>query len=368
MAADTKETEASKSNVRARIFAALALATFASGIGYAGREGYRAATDSFVAPAILSPDNDLVLQMKAKMAELEIERSRILAEAESIDGDIAAADKALARLHLLQATMANALDWTRAVTAHQESATRNELQALARQKSVLEAMAEKQERVAREAAANLSASLISKTDQAKEQLAADQVQLALLENDRTRLQNQAAYNQVALAQRSLSKGAPMMMPEAVAREEQMVRIELEIARLESEQRVKRAEKRVVLAKLGKMEELEAQLKGRPLYRATDKSIEVAFVPYTQSEGVADGAVVYDCVWSIFHCKPVGKITEIIPGEVILPDPWGNPSRGQYAVLNLDAHESAKSKVLRVRGAGASVRPSEQTAPQTVSVR
>ena len=368
MAADSKENEAPKSNTRARFFAAIALATFASGLYYAGNQGYRAATDSFVAPMILSPDNDLVLQTKAKMSELDIERSRILVEAESIDADLAAADKAIARLRMLEATMINALEWTKTVTARQASSSRAELKALAAQKDVLSQMAEKQERISKEANANLAASLISKTDQAKEQLAYDQVQLALLDNERTRMQNEAALQQVFLAQRSLSmKGTPLMMPEAIAREEQLVRIELEISRLESEQRSKRAEKKVVLAKLAKMDELEVQLKGRPLIRATERSIDVAFVPYTQSEGVAGGAVVYDCIWSIFHCKPVGTITEIVPGEVILPDPWGNQARGNYAVLKLDEHESAKAKVLRVRP-GAAAHTPEQSAPQTVSVR
>ena len=369
MAAETKkQNEAPKTNSGARVFAAVALAAFAAGLGYAGNEGYRAATDSFVAPMILSPDNDLVLQTKAKMGELEVERGRILAEAEAIDADLVAADKALARLKALQSTMTNALAWTKEITNHQASTGRHELRALAQQKAVLAAMAEKQERISKEASANLAASLISRADQAKEQLAFDQVQLALLENERARLQSEASLGQAYLAQRSLATKGTTMMPEAIAREEQLVRIELEISRLESEQRAKRTEKKVVLAKLAKMDELEAQLKGRPLFRATEKSIEVAFVPYTQSEGVGSGSVVYDCIWSIFHCKPVGTITEMVPGEIILPDPWGNQARGQYAVLKLDEHESAKSKVLRVRAGHGPVRPSEQNAPQTVSVR
>ena len=66
-------------------------------------------------------------------------------------------------------------------------------------------------------------------------------------------------------------------------------------------------------------------------------------------------------------KSVGKIAELVPGEVVLPDPWGNLARGQYAVLDLREHESAKSKVLRVRGPGLPTRPTEEP-PPTVSVR
>lgn len=359
--------DASK-NFQARIFAAGALLTFAAGVAYAGSEGYRAATDSFVAPMILSPESELVLQTKAKISELEVERHRILTESEAIDLDLAAADAAIARLKQLQTTMSTALDFTKGVTAHQTAAGHHELAALERQKAVLGAMAEKQARITREANANLEANLISKADQAREQIALDQVTLALLENERARLQSEAVLSQAQYAQSSLSAKAGTMTPEAIAREEQLVRIELEISRLELEQRSKRAEKKVVLTKLAKMEELEAQLKGRPIFRATERSIEVAFVPYTQSEGVERGSVVYDCVWSIFRCKPVGTITEIVPGEIILPDPWGNQARGQYAVLSLDEHESAKSKVLRVRPDRAAVAMKPQGIVQSVSMR
>jgi len=61
-----------------------------------------------------------------------------------------------------------------------------------------------------------------------------------------------------------------------------------------------------------------------------------------------GAGVYDCVWGLFNCKQVGTVAEIVPGEVILPDPWGTTTRGQFAVLELREHHSAKSKSLRVR--------------------
>lgn len=352
---------------RARVFAAFALASLVLGVGYAASQGYRAATDGFVAPAILSPESDIVLQTKAKMSELEVERNRMTAEAESIDADLAAADRAIARLKSLQSTLGTSLDWTKAVSAQRAAASYSEMRTLANQRAVLRAMLEKQSSIAADATANLNASLISKHDASKERLAFDQVQLAILENDRARVQSEAALNAAYFAQKALAGTSTTMMPEAVAREEQLVHLELEVARLESEQRTKRAAKSVVLAKLAKMDELEAQLRGRPLFRATQQSLEVAFVPYTQSDSVAPGSTVLDCTWSIFNCRPVGTVAEMIPGEVILPDPWGNPARGQYAVLGLTEHESAKSKVLRVRGA-ASQRQRADSGGAVVSAR
>jgi hypothetical protein len=356
----------------ARVFATLALTGLVAAIAYAGTQAYRAATDSFVAPAILSPESELVLQTKAKMAELDVERSRITVESEAIDADLAAGEKALDRLNDMKNTLQNSLDWTKNATAHSAASSWKDLQALSKQRAVLTEMADKQGALTKEAKANLQTNLITKADESKERIALNQVQLALIENERSRAQTEATLNAAYFAQKSLAANGghgAMMMPEAVSREEQIVRIELEMTRLESEQRRKRTEKKVVVAKLAKMDELEAQLKGRPLFRATQQSVEVAFVPYSQSEGVVTGATVYDCTWSIFNCKPVGTITEVVPGEVILPDPWGSPARGQYAVLGLSRHESAKSKVLRVRGGGTSpAKMNDSQNPQVVSAR
>ena len=71
---------------------------------------------------------------------------------------------------------------------------------------------------------------------------------------------------------------------------------------------------------------------------------------------------------IFLCKPVGRVGEIVSGEVILPDPWGNQARGQYAVLDLLDHDAARAKTLRVRS-WASSPAREVTKPdQSVSLR
>jgi hypothetical protein len=260
-----------------------------------------------------------------------------------------ASEKAITRLRDLQGHTENALVWTRRVNATQAYAGAADLKAVAEQKEVLAATLAKQDDLAKQARADMEAGLISRSDYAKEVQSVGQVQLAVLENERTRLQSEMQMKQVAMAQRALASGgnaAPM--PEMILREDQMVRVELELLKLEAEQRTKLAERTLMKDKLAKIDEISAQLKGRPIFRAVEKSMDVAFVPYTQIDGMHAGAAVYECVWGVFHCKQVGSVTEIVPGEVILPDPWGTQTRGQYAVLDLSKHDSAKAKSLRVR--------------------
>lgn len=350
---------------KTRIFAFATLVTLVSGIGYVGREAYRAFTDSFVAPIILSPDNDMVVQNKVKMSELYVERARTEAEIEGVEGDLAACDKAIARLDDLQRTIESALAWTKKVNAGQAFASAADLAALSRQKSVIAGMLEKQDDFSAAARANMEAGFISHTDYAKEVQTQNQLQIALIENERAHLQTEMQMKQIMLGQKALAGGGTAPMPEMVFREDQLVRVELELIKLESEKRTKIAERRLVKGKLAKIDELSAQLKSRPFFRAVEKSMDVAFVPYTQIDGMHEGARVYDCVWALFNCKHVGSVAEIVPGEVILPDPWGTQTRGQYAVLELREHESAKSKTLRVRLDAAARAPKAAAQPMAV---
>ncbi len=338
-----------RSTPRTRVMSLLALVAVVAALASLGHTAYRAITDSFVAPMILSPDNDVVVQNKVKVGELEMDRARAVGEAEGIEADLASAEKGIARLTELETMATQSLTWTRNINAHQASAGSADLGALSSQRAVLAAMIAKQKELTTKAQANLEAGVISQADFAKETQALDQMRLALLENGRTTAQSTLAMHQIKLGQDSLSgqKGAPPM-PELIAAEDQLVRVELELSRLQAEEHTKLAERKAVQERLAKLDELESQLKSRPLYQAVEKHLEVAFVPYTQIDGVEKGARVYDCLIGMFICRDVGAVADVVPGEVVLPDPWGNPSRGQYAVLDLADHEAAKSHALRVR--------------------
>lgn len=336
-----------RSTVRTRLFAAVTLVTLVAAFGAAAMTGYRAVRDSFVAPAILSPDSDLVLSNKLKLSELQVERARAAAELEGIEADLTAAAHAVARLEELRKTAVTTADWTTGAAVRKASEGGADVKALADQKAMIERMLAEQKALTAKAKADSDAGVISRGDYAREEQSQRQLEIALIENERATLQSQASLRETMLARQALARRGAAM-PEMLTHEEQVIRVELEILRLESEQRSKLAQQRAVAERLDKIDELDAQLKSRPIFQAVSRSLDVAFVPYTQLDGVAPGADVYECVWGLFWCEPVGSVTELVPGEVILPDPWGNQARGQYAVLNLFDHEAAKSKTLRIR--------------------
>lgn len=353
-----------KSGIGSRLFGFTALAALFGALALGGHEVYRASTDAFIAPIILSPDNDIVVASKLKASELTVERAKTAAQIEAVDLELEAGEKGIARLRALVITADQALAFTSAVNARQVAAGSTELRLLAEQRTFLKEMFERQQKLAATARANAEAGLVSKTDVAREVQTESQLSLALVENQRARHSTQLALSQAVLVQRSLAgNGGPL--PEMTVREDQLVRVELELLRLDAEQRTKRTERKVLVEKLAKIDEMAAQLKSRPVFRAAEKSMDVAFVPYTQIGGFREGATVYDCVWGLVSCKPVGSVSEMVPGEVVLPDPWGNQARGQFVVLTLNEHEAAKSKTLRVRtGAGLRI---DRTKPSTETI-
>jgi hypothetical protein len=363
------ERHGAQSSLRTtRFFALLTLCGVAMSFGHAGRTVYEAVRDSFIAPAILSPDSDIVFNNKLKLGEIEVERARAAAEAEGIDADLAGAEAATARLEELQRTATNSLGWTTTITSQRAHANSTELHSLADQKRVIVDMLDGQKTLTAKASADLEAGIISKTDFARDQQALEQLQLALLDNDRATAQGQSVLEETRLATRALVGGNAPLMPELLTRQEQMIRVELELVHIDSEKRSKLAQRSALTERIAKIDELATELKSRPLFQAAEKSIDMAFVPYTQIDGVTRGATVYSCVWGLFMCRPVGTVSEVVPGEVILPDPWGNPTRGQYAVLNLQDREAARAKTLRVRSWSAADAPSSAQVGSKVARR
>lgn len=78
---------------------------------------------------------------------------------------------------------------------------------------------------------------------------------------------------------------------------------------------------------------------------------IAFVPRSHVPQIKANAAVYECrLWSMFACEPVGRVVEILPGEVEVgqPDTSGGPTRGQYAVMQLTDPHALEAESLRVR--------------------
>lgn len=342
-----------------RLFSIAALCGTVCGLGYVAKAGYQVATDSFVVPVVLSPDSDLVIQSKLSRAALMAEQMRSVTKKEQIDAELVAADQAIDELKGLYASASKSLEWSSAVTATQATAGVSNLRALGDQRGEIASMVTAQESLVAQTKQELDVGLVSKADYARQVQALGQMRVSAIENERARLVGALQMSQNTLAQRALRGGSgpgAISTPEMLQQQDQLVRIKCDLVKLEAERRAKTSERRHIEEELGKLDELLAQLNQRPIFRAIDASTNVAFIPYSQLDGVVNGAKVYECVWGMISCNAVGQVTELLPGEVIVPDPWGSLARGRYAVIQLDDQHAAQSKTLRVRPSGAGTPP------------
>lgn len=315
---------------------------------------YRVATDSFVAPITLSPDSDVVLQTRLTLSQLLGERLRIVAQQDQVATSLKAADESIEHLKTLRATVTRALEWATALNTRHAKAGAGDLRVLDRQRATLAAMIERQSKIVAETEKNVRAGLTVQSDLTQEVQTLDKLRVAAIENERARIATESIVRDAILARKALTRSGDLApTPEMLVQEEQLVKLELELVKTEAERRTKLSEKQRLDEALAKVDELLAQLKKRPIYRAMEAPTQLAFVPYTQMTGVAPGAEVYDCVWALFACRRVGRVTELVSGEVLAPDPWGTPTRGQYAVLELVDPRAAQSRFLRIRASRSS---------------
>jgi hypothetical protein len=343
--------EAAGPGAGTRLAAFVALCGVAAAVGYGAYSVYGCLRDSFAVPTILSPSSPEVAAITLKLGELHVERVRAVAEIEGIDADLAGAQEAVTRLRELKRTSSDALHWTSKMTSQKASLSTAELEALESQKQVIGEMLAEQQDLTRRAQRDVEAGLISRSEFARQQQSLSQVQLALLDNTRAMSRGQSALVESQLAQQALSEESAPQMPELVTRQEQMIRVDLEIVRIEAERRAKIAQRDALVERVAQVDEMVQQIEERPLFQAQERDLELAFVPYTQLDGVAAGADVYSCIWGLVWCERVGSVSQTVPGEVVQADPWGSQVRGEYVVLNLTQHEAARAKTLRIRGWG-----------------
>lgn len=355
-------------HIATRVVSVLTLAVVLAGVYKLSIAGYYIATDSFVAPIILSPDSDAVLPSKLNLVRIMAERAALVGRIDQAEASLVAANQGTSKLMELKTTLADALGFTQSVTSHMVSAGSHDLAALAAQKRLIEQRVLEQEKRMGDLDRQLELGLLRRSDVQRERDILNELKLSSIQNDRERVATSAQLHSSSLAQRAMgSADRKLSTPEMVQQREQLIRLDIDLLKLQAEIVGKSAELRTAREELAKLDSLLQQVKERPVFRAIESRQNVAFVPYTQLPGIELGASVVSCaVWGMLDCRSVGRVTHLLPGEVAAQDPWGAPSRGQYALLQLEDPSAAKAKVLRVRGSNTKANKNNKGAPGPAS--
>jgi hypothetical protein len=315
-------------------------------------------TDSWVAPIHLSPDNDKVLQIKLNLNGHLAELARYQAEVGRLDAEIAGVDAGIKQLSAIRNSSKASLMWEADLSTGEARHLEQSIKNLRTQRGLLTDLHHRQKKLTETARLNLKQGLVGRTSLEGQEQALDRLALRLVENAGQLEDARQMLREKQIASRAFRAGlgeagesrSPRngQMPEVAASQEHGIRLALELIRLEAEARSLRAIRHVAAENISQEEQLLEQIRSRPIYRAMHAKTNVAFVPYDQLEGVGGGGKVLACIWGLFGCREVGTVAEVLPGEVITEDPWGDLARGQYAILELNVPEAIREEVLRIR--------------------
>jgi len=342
-------------SILGRMLALVLVGATVAGLVWVSTQIYFVLNDGWIAPLHLSPDSDAVASLRMQHQRHLAELSRIDAEVARIDGELVAIDGAVNRLSALRGASRETMRWQAERNRVEASGLDAAATLLRSQRRLLEQLHTRQTDLVHRARADLAAGLVDRSVVDREEQARDQLALEMTEVDRQLGDGEVRRSQTRAAHRALRAGTghsegPMIgtMPEVAAGDERDARIEVEIERLQAEARGHRAMRAVAVASLATQRSLLADVESRPLHRAMTTATDVAFVPYDQLEAVQPGARVLACAWGVFNCEVVGRVGEVLAGEVVTQDPWGEIARGQYAVLVLDNTVAIRERILRVR--------------------
>lgn len=335
-----------------RLFALTALLGVGGSLLWLAVAIVRVFADSWIAPIALSPDSDAVLALDLQLTRERAEMERVGAELERIDAEVAAIDGGLARLESLRNRSDDVFTYGADLSAAEEASLGRAIRNLREERAILERLISRQRDEVARAEAHLGSGLIQRRDLEQQQQSLDSLELQRIANARAleeaELRRRRADSSADQLRDSAEGGRDGAMPEIIARNEAETRLELEILRLQAERRGLVALRETGRRNLARLEEVMHDIEARPLYMATQRQMDVAFVPYEQLEGVRPGSTLVQCEAGIFFCREVGTVREVMPGEVVTQDPWGELARGRYAVLDLSDRAAVQERILRVR--------------------
>jgi hypothetical protein len=85
-------------------------------------------------------------------------------------------------------------------------------------------------------------------------------------------------------------------------------------------------------------------------RAVANNASVALVPYTNLKNVSKGTPLYACRLNMVWCRQVGKVLDVLPGEVLVKQPHRESMvRGRMIEMQMTEPDAAQEEVLFVGG-------------------
>jgi hypothetical protein len=311
-------------------------------VGYITESIFYFVSDSWVQPMIVSRNDEKVVQQEAALAEAQNNRDKIAS-------DLKQADDALTMQQAFQA------EYSKAIRADMKS-----------RKAALEKMRD----IAHQYAAARGS--ITGTNQAfaaasakrlQEQFAAGLVdQHAMMSGNFQSAQittTNLGLAEIDMEQKADDLAAQSDSLEAIVDSKDDAALSYDVLKIKQDYETSKLEEDKAIAtrdalkqSLDRQDKLVKGIQEQGFIRAIKDNAQVAFVPYGNMAGVKPGVTLYGCKLGMVVCHKVGKVIDILPGEIQQKHPHRDKMlRGQLVEIDLEDGDitGAQDDVLFVGG-------------------
>lgn len=312
-------------------------------VGYIVESIFYFVNDSWVQPIVVSKGDEKIVTLSAQLAEMQNQRDRIAS-------DLSQAEQAIARQKEFQTQFMNT------VTADLAGrrAVLSKLRGIAGQYAIAGTKvantnatyaAAERERLQRE----FDAGLIDRREMLAGNFQGAQITTSTLGIAEKRVETEQHAAELAMQVRSL---------EAIVGEGDaagilsydILKIKQEYDNSKLELNKALANREALKSSLARQDEVVKNLLGSSYLRALADNATVAFVPYSNMTGVTNGVVLYGCKLGMVACHQVGRVIEVLPGEIQQKHPHRDKMvRGQLVEVSIEDGSAAQDDVLFLGG-------------------
>jgi hypothetical protein len=306
----------------------------------------------WVTPAVISPTDERVLQLNARLAEQSSQRDKLAAERALVAASLADVERVIAADEKFGDCFRRAV---RADVADQQTQLRK-LRALA-----ADYLAAKHE-VGRtnDAFAGMSRARNDELKRAgvinEEGYLTGNYQLAQLAHANLQLAEKAVELDTRTATLSresdalaatLARGDGALSFDALRKEQEYQRAALELEKARDTRRALAENLGAIDRSLARYDRLLGAIRASPLLVAAEGKVTVVLVPYENLPSVTRGGPLYGCALGFVACRRVGTVVDVMPGEMEVRHPFFGTRalRGQAVQVQLTDGRAAADPVL-----------------------
>lgn len=312
-------------------------------VGYISESIFYFVSDSWVQPMIVSKSDEKVVQLQSQLAEQKNNRDRIAS-------DLAQAEKIVQVQEEFQG------EYVKAIKADMNNrrAALNKMRGLAKQyasargsiTSTNKAYADVQ---AKRLAEEYAAGLVDQHAMMNGNFQSAQIATANLGLQEREIDMEQKADD--LEQQTASLDALVTSKDGSSLSYDVLKIKQDYENSKLEQAKAVAMRDSLKSSLARQDEIIKNLESSGILKAIKDDASVAFVPYANMKGVEPGATLYGCKLGMVVCHKVGKVIEVLPGEMQSKHPHRDKMlRGQLVEIQLMSGESAaQDDVLFVGG-------------------